>query len=160
MSFSLFNENTSRYGVILQETSELRVEQQTSHHSFHGERVRCTIRFIIDEKRADLGLTPVNSLARAILSHTIGCNRESEVHDAEGRIWIVQGCSTEVRQERQTRILLGAIELMAPGPCIIDESLLESVKKPIDFKLGKVTIDKPKEPRTNLLRPNGEWKCT
>ncbi len=157
MSFALFNENTRRYGVILQETSELRVEQPVHQHStFTHESIRCTVSYTLNDKIALHARPPKSSLAEAIISYA-QCRRMDppEVHDVTGRIWIIQGCTTTARMG-QPGWREGRIELMAPMPIEIDKSMIQAME-PINFVVNKITL---KAARDNLLRGKGPWKCT
>lgn len=157
MTLGLFNENFKKYGILLQQTSAIEVNHSTLHE-YVGETLKLIITFVAqasDEWLSLAELAPTDSLAKVILSHL--AHHPSAGHmtcaDSTGRLWIPHSFQLEFQHPKQIR---GSIELQAPAPTKIDPGLLEGLR---GYKVEHETHPK-KEPRTNLIRPKGEWKVT
>jgi len=145
---------TGPYGIYLQEWSEPALEQSLHPHLHEKPSLHLTIKFMLYEDKLALpDVAPKHSLSRAILlcAHNNSAGLYEELHDHKGRLWLVKGVEFDCPPGSKNRV--GRIDLVCPGAFRVEGF-------PKDFLGREAVLEYKPQPRNNLLREKGDWKCT
>ena len=134
----------TKLGIRVDQISEIELIRSSALNQ--GDSFKLSIKYTVVQL-AGSSLAPPHSLAKAILLNQEGhpnCMRV-EVHGKDGSIWMIRDFENHMDVFGERR---GSVSIQSIAPAVIEAS---------NLKFDKIRL-KPK--RNNLVRDEGDWKCT